>query len=132
MQLVCDLLSDINKDLNVLKQHSENTYLRNLFKYALLSEYKFLLPEGAPPFKTNQQSSAQLHGSMWGACKKLYIFARPDMKQLQRESLFVTTLESVSAEEATLLIAIKDQTLDQIYPNLNYDNINQTNPGWLS
>ena len=132
MHLVCDLLSDINKDLNTLKQHSDNTYLRNLFKYALMPEYKFLLPEGAPPFKTNQQTSAQLHGAMWGVCKKLYIFARADMKQLQRESLFVTSLEGVSAEEAAVLLAIKDQTLDNIYPNITYDNINQTIPGWLS
>lgn len=131
MQLVCDLLNDINKNLDALKKHANNSYLQNLLQYALIPERKFILPEGAPPFKPNPQSSAQLHGSMWGVCKKLYVFARADIKALQRESLFVTSLESVSSEEAALLLAIKDQAIDKIYPNITRDAINKIAPGWL-
>ena len=53
------------------------------------------------------------------------------MRALQRESLFVTALESVSKQESELLIAIKDQTLNKLYPNITRENINAVIPGYF-
>ncbi len=131
MKLVCDLLDEINKDNKALIPNQNNQYLRNLLEHALIPEKKIFLPEGVPPYKVNQLPSAQLQGAMWNVCKKLYIFCRRDMKALQRESLFVTSLESVSKQESELLIAIKDQTLDKIYPNITIENINGVIPGYF-
>ena len=131
MKLVCDLLEDINKDIRNLIPNQGNQYLRNLLEHALLPEKKFYLPEGVPPYKVNTLPSAQLQGAMWNTCKKLYIFCRQDMRALQRESLFVTALESVSKQESELLIAIKDQTLNKLYPNITRENINAVIPGYF-
>lgn len=131
MQLVCDLLSDVNRDIQKLKPHLGNQYLKNIFLAALLEQYRFVLPEGAPPYKVNPLPSAQIHGAMWGVCKKLNIFARKDLKPLQRESLFVTSLESVSKEEAELLLLIKDQNLAALYPNLTLATISEHYPDYL-
>jgi hypothetical protein len=131
MKLVCDLLDEINKDIKTLIPNQNNQYLRNLLEHALIPEKKFYLPDGVPPYKVNQLPSAQLQGAMWNVCKKLYIFCRRDMKALQRESLFVTSLESVSKQESELLIAIKDQTFDKMYPNITIENINGVIPGYF-
>lgn len=131
MQLICDMLADINKDISKLKPNIGNQYLKNVFLAALLPQNRFILPEGAPPYKANELPSAQLHGAMWGVCKKINIFWRKDLKPLQRESLFITSLESVSKQEAELLLAIKDQTLYKLYPNLTLENISETYPGYL-
>ena len=47
-----------------------------------------------------------------------YIFKREDLKPIKREGLFIEMLESVSPEEAKILLAIKDQRLDKIYPKI--------------
>ncbi len=132
MQLVCDMLSDINKDIGHLAKNQNNQYLRNILEHALIPSKRFILPDGAPPYKANQLPAAQLQGAMWGVAKKLYIFCRADMKALQRESLFVTSLESVSKEEAELLLHIKDQNLHKLYKNITVKNINKGLPGYFA
>jgi hypothetical protein len=132
MQLVCDMLSDINKDINHLVKNQNNQYLKNILEHALVPSKKFILPEGVPPYKVNLLPSVQLQGAMWGVAKKLYIFCRADMKALQRESLFVTSLESVSKEEAELLLHIKEQTINKLYKSITLKNINKALPGYLS
>ena len=125
------MLSDINKDISNLKPHLGNQYLKNVFLAAMIPSNRFVLPDGNPPYKENLLSSAQIHGAMWGVCKKLTIFARKDLKPLQRESLFITSLESVSKEEAALLLAIKEQNLSALYPNLTREGLDAAFPGYL-
>ncbi len=125
------MLSDINKDMSHLVKNQNNQYLRNILEHALIPGKKFVLPEGVPPYKVNPLPSAQLQGAMWGVAKKMYIFCRSDMKALQRESLFVTSLESVSKEEADLLIHVKDQNINKLYKNITLKNINKALPGYL-
>ena len=125
------MLSDINKDITHLVKNKNNQYLRNILEHALVPTKKFVLPEGVPPYKVNSLLSAQLQGAMWGVAKKMYIFCRADMKALQRESLFVTSLESVSKEEAELLLHVKDQNINKLYKNITLKNINKALPGYL-
>jgi hypothetical protein len=46
------------------------------------------------------------------------VFSRADLKQLQREQMFVGLLEGVHSTEVDLLLAIKDQKLNKLYPKL--------------
>jgi hypothetical protein len=46
------------------------------------------------------------------------VFTRADVKQLQRESLFVGLIEGLHADEVKLIMAIKDQKLAKLYPKL--------------
>ena len=47
-----------------------------------------------------------------------YIFKREDLTPVKREGLFIEMLESVPHAEAKILLAIKDQRLDKIYPKI--------------
>lgn len=124
MDSITDILSDANKDINTIKKYQKNTYLRNILEAAFLPEKKMLLPEGAPPYKSVGEISPQItKAAFWQVARKVEIFQRQNLKPIVREQRFIECLESISDEEGKVLLASKDQTLNNIYPNLTYENL---------
>lgn len=124
MDTVNDILSDANKNPASIMAHKDNKYLRNLLTAAFDPRYKLVLPEGEPPYKTNGELSEHVtKGAFWQVCRKLGTFLREDVSSLNRESQFISALESVSEVDARILIAVKDQTLTDLYPNLSYTTL---------
>jgi hypothetical protein len=119
-ELITDMLKDINTDITVAFKHKDNKYFRNLMEAAFIESKKWLLPEGTPPFKQMNGSSIQL-GGIWMIGNKCYVYTRTDLKPAKRESLFIQDLEILSKEDAIILVAIKDQKLTEMYPNITYD-----------
>ena len=77
---------------------------------------RWLLPEGDPPFKKNEtpwDNQGQLHHEV----RRFYLFtdgpseAQKNLKQIRREQLFVDMLENLPAEEAEILLGMKDRRL---------------------
>lgn len=87
-----------------------NEACKIVLQYMFHPDAKFMLPEGAPPYKPSQfDEKNMLHSE----ARRLYIFIEgmgPEMKPLKRETLFVDILQSVTPEDALLLIAMKDKT----------------------
>jgi len=97
---------------------------------------KWLLPEGAPPYKPLPKGS---DGEMdlSGELRKLYLFTegntdtQRNLKQTKREILFIGLLESIDPDEAKVLIGMKDGKLPfksitrklvaEAFPNLTKD-----------
>jgi hypothetical protein len=52
-----------------------------------------------------------------------------DVTRTRREYLFIQLLEGLSPTEAKLLLAIKDQQLQRVYPNLTREWLKKTVPG---
>lgn len=123
MAYIKEILESANRDINTLKQHIGNKYLRNLMEAAYLPDKKMLLPEGVPPYKENTLHESQTSGQFWQLARKMEVFHREDVKSILRERAFIGALEGISKEEARILIAVKDQTLDKLYPNLTYQNL---------
>lgn len=123
MSTISEILSAANTDINTLKQHIGNKYLRNLLEAAYIPEKKFVLPEGIPPFKENPQHPDQLSGSFWQIAKKIENLQRMDITPIRRESLFIQDLESLSAIDAKILIAVKEQTLHKMFKTLTLKNL---------
>jgi hypothetical protein len=90
---------------------------------AFLPEKKLLLPEGVPEYKSNVDSAYQNQGAIWQIARKIDVFYRSDVKSIVREVAFLRALESISDVEGDLLVAIKEQNVDLIYPNLTYENL---------
>lgn len=124
MDTVLDILKSADKDINSMKAYIGNHYLRNLIEAAFLPEKKFILPEGTPPFKVFSGNAEVTKGVFWQICKKLDIFQRADVKSLVRERQFINAIESVSKEDADILLAVKDQTLSNIFPNITVETLN--------
>lgn len=103
-----------------------NPALNKLLRYAYGKDMKFLLPEGAPPFKPSKFDEPN---ALYQEVRRLYLFVeggQQGLTQLRRESLFIETLEFVDKEDAELLISVKDKKLP--YKNLNEDVVREALP----
>lgn len=108
-----------------LKQNT-NSALNKLLKYTFDPEVKFLLPEGEPPYKP---SPFQQPGNLYNEIKRLYLFiegGQANITNFRRESMFIETLEFVDAEDAKLLVAVKDKKLP--YKGLTEEIIKEAIP----
>jgi hypothetical protein len=82
------------------------------------NEVPWQLPPGAPPYKPFEGRSGASGTDLMNTVKRLYMFFKgiePNMKQLRREKLFQDVLESLDQNEALVLLAIKDRTLEKQY-----------------
>jgi len=94
-------------------------------------EVKFLLPEGAPPFKKLEKSQ-DAQGTLYREAKTLKYFIEgiaPPMHDLKRQSLFVQLLESLDPDDADLILAMKDKK--SLYPSITYELVKKTFPNFL-
>jgi len=96
-----------------------NESCKIVIQYMFHPDVKFALPDGKPPFKYSQfDEQNMLHSE----ARRLYLFlegVNPDMKPLKRETLFLEILQSVTPDDADLLIAMKDKKSP--YKGLTYD-----------
>ena len=121
-------LKDKNKIIEALKVNSHPVLL-NIIKYTLDPNVKFLLPEGDPPYKPNMYDEPK---ALLSEASKIYLFiegGNPNLKQIRREQIFIQMLETVSAQDALLLLAMKDKKLP--YKNITPKIINEAFPGLI-
>jgi hypothetical protein len=123
MATIQEILVNANKNIETIKAHVGNNYLRALMEAAYVKEKKLLLPEGDPPFKKPDIHPDQVGGTMWQIAKKIDIFRRADAVTIKRENAFIQALESVSEMDAKILLAVKDQTLDKLFPALTVEEL---------
>lgn len=113
-----EVLEEINNDVKKINDYKEDAALRYIFEYAFDEDKKMDLPEGAPPFKPDGAPLGMTPANLRMETKKLYVYTRKDLKPIRKEQLFIGLLEAVHPDEAKLLIAIKDQALNKLYPKI--------------
>jgi hypothetical protein len=120
-QYLPELLKTINDDPKVIKDYADDFLLKVVFAHAFLPNYKFVLPEGEPPYKPAAQPIGMTETNLRVECKKFHsLFCNKQLKAIKREQLFVSLLEHIHADEATVLIAVKDQKLSKLYPKITW------------
>jgi hypothetical protein len=126
LKMMCEILNDIDKAPDVvreLKRHLPNQSLKQLLGSAFIPKGKFKLPPGAPPYRISTAPKDTNSTNLLYESKKLDKFRDPNMKQSRREELFIKTLEELFSEEASILIAVKDQILESIFPNITLQKV---------
>jgi hypothetical protein len=121
-KFITELFDEINKDVSLF----DTTYrkvgnggpLGVLFKHAFTAQGKFLLPDGEPPYRPNPNPQGMTQAIFQQEINKFYVFCRADLTASKREVMFVQLLENIHPSEAKILIAIKDQKLTELYPNI--------------
>ncbi len=112
------ILQDIN-DTGEVEKYKDDALVRIIFENAFNPANKWILPEGNPPFKEADEPDGATPTNMYLEARRIgYIFKREDLTPVKREGLFIEMLESVPPAEAKILLAIKDQRLDKIYPKI--------------
>ena len=115
------MLDEINKDPKSIAQFKDNFLLKVIFAHSFLPNYKFQLPEGEPPFKPAPQPIGMTDTNLFVECRRFYnVFVKAEVKPIKRESLFIGLLEGIHPEEAKILIAVKDQKLNKLYPKITW------------
>lgn len=114
------MLKEINDDPKKIDQFKNEFLLKVIFAHNFLPNYKMKLPEGEPPFKPADQPMGMCDTNLFVEAKRFYVFLREDVKPIKRESLFVGLLEGIHPEEAKIVIAVKDQKLQKLYPKITW------------
>jgi hypothetical protein len=119
---ITEVLKELNNNPGLFeteyKKQGDGGPLGKVFYYAFNPEGKFKLPDGAPPFKKSAEPIGMTPGNFINEIRRFYHLCRTDLSPLRREQLFVQILEAIHPDEALILIAIKDQKLTDMYPNI--------------
>ena len=118
---------DVQTKVSLLRQYDSET-LRYILELAFHPNVGWWLPEGAPPYKPCEVLDTEGRLYQEARTLPLYLYGnRPDLKQVQRENLFIGLLESLHPKDASLLIAVKDKKV----AGLNVATINEAFPGLI-
>ena len=120
-QYLTEALKTINDDPSVVAKYKDDFLFKVICAHAFLPNYKFILPEGEPPFKPADQPMGMTDTNLNVECKKFHsLFCNAQLTPLKREQLFIGLLEAIHPEEAKVLIAVKDQKLSKLYPKITW------------
>ena len=114
------MLTEINDNPKAIDNYKQEFLLKVIFAHSFLPEYKLNLPEGEPPFKPAAEPMGMTPTNMFSEARRMYVFTRDDLTAIKRESLFISLLEGVHPDEAKILIAMKDQKLNKLYPKITH------------
>jgi len=135
--LVHEIFTKVNnakdkpKKIAVLKQY-DSPALRMLVKGAFDPKIEWELPPGEPPFIPNEAPEGTEHTLLENEAKRLWHFVKgadPKLNSLKKETLFIQILEGLHADEAQVLLDIKNKKLNKTYKGFS-DSVAKEAFGW--
>ena len=113
-------------------QQNESRQLKTFLKGAFDKSLVFNLPKGVPPYTSNKESSK----NFGDVSSEFRYFAKgyegDRLTAGERESKFITVLESVSPEEAKLIVMMKDKQLAGKYKGVTKKLVSDAFPKLIS
>ena len=104
----------------LLRKHN-STALRQLLIINFDDSVISMLPEGDVPYTPNDAPVGTDHSRLESEYRGLYRFfkgGQDKLPTLKRESMFVQLLEGLAAEEAELLVLVKDGRMNEKYKRI--------------
>ena len=111
---------DKPKKIAILRDF-DNAPLRQVLKGAFDKTIIWDLPEGIPPYIANDAPIGTEHGLLRNEAKRLWHFVKGadnDLTKTQKETMFIQILEGLHADEAKVLLGMKNQDLSKTYKGL--------------
>ena len=101
------------KRANSLKQIANLTpELKTVLRYTFHKNVIFELPSGVPPYRPMETPENWGHNRLPKELRKFqYFITGTTLNTIKREAMFIEVLESVSPEEAKLVLMMKDKKL---------------------
>lgn len=119
---ITEMLKEISDNPELLSTKYKDSYpIKVLLQYAYDTRFKMQLPEGEPPYIKDASPLGMSPANFYQQVKKLYVFGRKDLQPVRREQLFIQLLEGLHPSEANVLIHVKDQKIDTLYPGITVD-----------
>ena len=135
--LLHEILTKVNnakdkpKKIEVLKSN-DSVPLRQVLKGAVDPKIEWELPEGTPPYQVNDAPAGTEHTTLYTEAKKLWHFVKGADEQLsktKKEMMFIQMLEGLHKDDAELMIAVKEKSLNKRYKGLT-DAVVKEAFGW--
>ena len=135
--LISEILTKVNnakmKDdkIKVLRDN-DSVPLRQIIKGAFDPKIEWDLPEGTPPYKVNEAPAGTEHTLLFTETKRLWHFVKgadPKLSKTRKEMMYIQMLEGLHADEAKLLISVKEKNLNATYKGLT-DAVVKEAFGW--
>lgn len=114
----------------LLNKHNSQA-LRSLLIWNFDESVISMLPEGEVPYTPNDAPVGTDHTRLEQEYRGLYRFVKggaDKLPNLKRESMFVQLLEGLSAEEAELLVLVKDKKLTSKYKRITRSTVAEAFP----
>lgn len=115
---VYEILEEINNDITAIVKYKDNAALKLVLQNNFDANLKWNLPETTPPFKLAVEPQDMAPSNLTLEVRKFYIFRRKDLKPIKREQLFIQMLERLDRKEQSIVLALKNQDLTSVYPNI--------------
>jgi hypothetical protein len=122
---------DKPKKIEILRQYDKPA-LRQILKGAFDPKIEWELPEGIPPYIENDVPAGTEHTLLMTESKKLWHFVKgadPSLSKLRKETMFIQMLEGLHKDEAEVMLAVKNNTLNKMYKGLTADMVKEAF-GW--
>ena len=135
--LMHEILTKVNnaKDkpakIAVLRKH-DSVPLRQVLKGAFDPNIIWDLPEGTPPFNRNDAPAGTEHTTLYTEARRLWHFVKgadENLKKAKKEMMFIQLLEGLQEDDADLMIAVKEKSLNKRYKGLT-DAVVKEAFGW--
>ena len=117
--------------IKILKDN-ETFALKDILKGSYDDKVIFNLPEGTPPYKVNEAPAGTEHTVLHTEARRLWHFVKnadPKLSKTRKEMMYIQMLEGLHADEAKLLINVKEKNLNTIYKGLT-DAVVKEAFGW--
>jgi len=115
--------------INLLRKHNSNA-LRQLLIINFDESVVSVMPEGDVPYTPNDAPAGTDHTRLEHEYRGLYRFFKGGAKlpSLKRESMFVQLLEGLHADEAELIVLVKDGQLAKKYKRITKAVVSEAFP----
>ena len=136
-ELISEIFTKINnakdkpKKIEVLRKY-DTPGMRMILKGAFDPKIEWDLPEGTPPYIANEAPAGTEHTFLEVEAKRLYNFAKggnDQLNKIRKETLFIQMLEGLHADEAKVLIDVKNKSLNKSYKGLTSEMVKEAF-GW--
>ena len=95
----------------LLQEYGREQFFKIILDLTFNKQWKWILPEGNPPYNPAAKESDVQHVLKHDARKLQYFINTKEgnaLKPLRRETMFIEMLESVDYQDAKLLLSIKE------------------------
>jgi len=116
--------------VSLLRKHN-STALRQLLIINFDESIISMMPEGDVPYTPNDAPLGTDHTRLESEYRGLYRFfkgGQDKLPALKRESMFVQLLEGLSADEAELLVLVKDGRMNENYKRITKAVVSEAYP----
>lgn len=117
------MLEAINNDITNIIKYKDSAAVKLVLQNNFDSNLRWDLPETTPPYKVSVEPLNMAPSNLTLEVRKFYIFRRKDLKPIKREQLFIQMLERLDRTEQKILLALKDQNLTTLYPNITKEAV---------